>query len=316
MSTLTKASPSTSRPALLAQRSIGLGAGWAAFVVVALIAMDWLPLGTWAVAVTVSGAVLAAVSAAVVPRLRWIDRTVDVRDLAAVAVLYPSVVAALWIAFEVFTTDRVLGLFLSFTTGLLLGVGGPVVYTVWLRRRPLRSLGIGLHNLRATLGLALLFAVAQFAVTFWGYQLPAPIDWVPLLFMALPVGLFEAVFFRGFIQGTLERSLGIVPAVIVAAALYGLYHVGYGMAGAELWFLFGLGIVYAVAYRLVDNVLVLWPLLIPAGSLFNDVQAGDIALPWASIAGFADVLAAMAVIVWLATRHQRRYAGSPVRGTT
>jgi hypothetical protein len=286
---------------------VGLGAGWAAFAVVALIAMDWLPLGTWAAVVAVSGAVLAAVSAALVPRVRWMGGTVDVRDIAAVAVLYSGVVAALWAAFEVFTTDRVLGLFLSFATGLLLGVGGSVVYTVWLRRRPLRSLGIGLHNLRATLGLAVVFAAAQFAVTFWGYQLPAPIDWVPLLFMALPVGLFEAVFFRGFVQGTLERSFGIAPAVVVAAALYGLYHVGYGMVGTELWFLFGLGIVYAVAYRLVGNVLVLWPLLIPVGSLFNNVQAGDITLPWASIAGFADVLAAMAVVVWLAARHQRRH---------
>jgi hypothetical protein len=94
--------------------------------------------------------------------------------------------------------------------------------------------------------------------------------------------------------------------VVAAAALYGIYHVGYGMAVTDLWFLFGLGIVYAVAYRLVNNVLVLWPLLIPVGSLFNNVTSGDIDLPWASIAGFVDVLAAMAMIVWLAARYERR----------
>ena len=37
-------------------------------------------------------------------------------------------------------------------------------------------------------------------------------------------------------------------------------------------FLFGLGVVYAVAYRLSENVLVLWPLLIPLGSLVRPAR--------------------------------------------
>lgn len=55
------------------------------------------------------------------------------------------------------------------------------------------------------------------------------------------------------------------------------------------WFLTGLGVVYAVAFRLVGSILVLWPLLTPLGSFFNQLQASDIELPWTSIAGFADV---------------------------
>lgn len=51
-----------------------------------------------------------------------------------------------------------------------------------------------------------------------------------------------------------------------------LYHVGYGMGGDEMVFLFGLGVVYAVAYRLSENVLVLWPLLIPLGSLVRPAR--------------------------------------------
>jgi hypothetical protein len=82
--------------------------------------------------------------------------------------------------------------------------------------------------------------------------------------------------------------------------------VGYGMPLSEMAFLFGLGVVYAIAYRLVDNILVLWPLLTPVGAFFNNLEAGDIALPWAAIAGFADVLAVMAAVIWLAFRHQRR----------
>ena len=48
-----------------------------------------------------------------------------------------------------------------------------------------------------------------------------------VLAMSLMVGLFEAIFFRGFIQTRLSASFDPVPAVFAAAALYALYHVGY-----------------------------------------------------------------------------------------
>jgi uncharacterized protein len=68
--------------------------------------------------------------------------------------------------------------------------------------------------------------------------------------------------------------------------------------------------VSAVAYRLTKNVLVLGPLLTPLGDWFATMGAGGIHLPWASIAGFADVLGLMALVVWLASKHQRRRPGS------
>jgi hypothetical protein len=60
-------------------------------------------------------------------------------------------------------------------------------------------------------------------------------------------------------------------------------------------------------------VLVLWPLLTPLGALYANLEAGDIELPWASIAGFVDVAVVMAVLVWLAHRHQRRRPDEPPR---
>ena len=44
--------------------------------------------------------------------------------------------------------------------------------------------------------------------------MPAPVDWVPLLTMSLMVGLFEAIFFRGFIQTRLSAGLGLVPGIV------------------------------------------------------------------------------------------------------
>jgi hypothetical protein len=151
-----------------------------------------------------------------------------------------------------------------------------------------------------------LFGGIQFVIMFWGYTLPAPVDWVPLLVLSLTVGLFEAIFFRGFVQGRLEASFGAVPAVAGAATLYALYHVGYGMGAAEMGFLFALGVVYAIAYRLTESILVLWPLLTPIGAFFNNLEGGEIVLPWAAILGFADVLGLMAAALWLAARHERR----------
>src|SRR5215211_3059645 len=141
-----------------------------------------------------------------------------------------------------------------------------------------------------------------------GCWLPATENWVPLLVMSLTVGLFEAVFSRGFIQGRLQASLGTGPAVAGAAALYALYHVGYGMGLGDMGFLLALGVVYAIAYRLVESVLVLWPLLTPLGGWFSYLEGGDFQLPWASIAGFADVLGLMALVIWLAYKRQRRRA--------
>jgi membrane protease YdiL (CAAX protease family) len=276
---------------------------WTVFSVAALLALNIDNLTLWAALV-----VPVALLLALIPGLRpaFTYRGADGRDLIVIGVLYVAVVGLFRLAFTVFTTDNVLWLFLSFAFGLIIGVVGPIVYQVWMRGRDLRSLGLGLHHLRATLTLGLVFAAIQFTSTLWGYDLPAAVDWVPLLVMSLVVGLFEAVFFRGFIQGRLEASFGVIPAVGGAALLYALYHVGFGMGADEMWFLFGLGVVYAIAYRLTTNLLILWPLLTPLGAFFNNIQTGDIELPWESILGFVDVAIVMAVAVWMAHRHIRK----------
>jgi membrane protease YdiL (CAAX protease family) len=149
-----------------------------------------------------------------------VDRHVDRRDIRAVLLLYVGVFTALYLAFQVFTVDRTLGLFLCFAAGLILGVVGPVIYTVWLRRRPLADLVLTRKNWRQAVGLGLILGAVQFFLTLYGYRLPAPVDWVPVLTMSLMVGLFEAIFFRGFIQTRLSASFRPVPGIIAAAALY------------------------------------------------------------------------------------------------
>jgi uncharacterized protein len=276
---------------------------WTGLVVVALLLLDVFGGWTYAVVVTSAAGVLALITS------RWtIDPAVDRRDLLWCAATFVAVVTLFKLAFGVFGTGDTAPMFISFALGMLVGTIGPIVYTVWLRGRRLSDLGLGLHNLRTTLWLALLFGGVQFAITLWGYDLPAPVDWVPLLAMSLTTGVFESIFFRGFLQGRLERSFGRAPAVAIAAILYGAYHVGYGMGLREIAFLTGLGVVYAVAYALARNLLVLWPLLTPLGSFYAFLDSGDLAgmLPWAAILGFVDVLGLVAAAVVLARRRQRK----------
>jgi len=275
---------------------------WSAWVVAALLLLAVGQPTVYGLVVPLSALVLAAIPGVVPRRTRSVDR----QDLLVIGGLYLAVVGLYWLAFRFFTVDSVLGLFLCFAGGLVLGVVGPVVYTVWLRRRPLRTLGFRLDNWRQTVILGIVFAGVQFFLTIYGFDFPAPVDWVPLLVMSLTVGLFEAVFFRGFVQTRLTAMFGPVLGVGGAAALYALYHVGYGMGPVEMVFLFGLGVVYAVAFGVVRNLLVIWPLLTPLGGFFANLSEGGFELPWISIAGFADVLAVMAAAVVLAFRRERR----------
>jgi membrane protease YdiL (CAAX protease family) len=289
------------------RRSPDPGVVWVAYVVGVLLLLDVVGLVWVGVIAPVAAATLVVLQWRRPPgAVRWVERDVDRTDLVAIGVFYVLAVGLFAIAFRGFGTDREAGLFVSFAAGLLVGVIGPVVYMVWRRGRSLSDLGIGSHRLGETLALGSVLAGIQFAMTLWGYDLPDPVDWVPLLVMSLVVGAFEAVFFRGFVQGRLEAAFGTAPAVGGAVVLYSLYHVAYGMGASEMIFLFGLGIAYAVAYRLVRNVLVLWPLLTPLGALFNNLEAADIELPWASIIGFAEVAVVMGVTIAFAHRHERR----------
>ena len=215
-----------------------------------------------------------------------------------------GVVTSFVLAFRVFTTDNVLGLFLCFAAGMLIGVVGPVVYQVWGRGRDLHSLGLGAQRWRQTVVIGIVLAATQFAVTVLGLDLPAPrgvgarcsgcrSSWA----------CSRRCSSGGSCRAASRPSFGAVPAVAGAAVLYAAYHVGYGMGLSDMWFLLALGVVYAVAYRLTTNILVIWPLLTPVGAFFNNLNNGDIELPWASLLGFADVAVLMVVAIWLAHRH-------------
>ena len=120
------------------RRLLTAAAMWTAFVVAALLLMDVVDLKVYGVVVPLAGVALALATSRMgkpVSAFPWTRWHVDRKDLVVLGALYVAVVALFRVAFTVFTTDRVAGLFLSFGAALLIGVAGPVVYTVWVRRR-------------------------------------------------------------------------------------------------------------------------------------------------------------------------------------
>jgi uncharacterized protein len=132
---------------------------WVTWLIAALL---FLAIGNgliYGLTIPLTAGLLVLLAPGLVPSAR---RQVDGRDIRAVLLLYVGVVGALYVAFQVFTVDRTLGLFLCYAAGLILGVVGPVIYTVWMRRRPLADLGLTTKNWRQAVGLGLALGLIQF----------------------------------------------------------------------------------------------------------------------------------------------------------
>lgn len=218
---------------------------------------------------------------------------------------YALVVAGLYVAFQVFTTERVAANFITFGPITLagLGVAVPALYTALERGRPLSDLGLTLRGLLPSLVLSLLLGWDTYSNTLATLDVGWTRAQVPLIVMSLVVGLFEAVFFRGWLQLRFEEAFGLVPGLILGAACYSLYHVGYGMSGGEMLFLFGLGLVFGAVFRLTRSVFVLWPFYTPIGGLYANLREG-LTMPFEATYGFLLTLGLMVGVTILAARLQ------------
>jgi membrane protease YdiL (CAAX protease family) len=229
------------------------------------------------------------------------------RDTLVAFGSYVLVVAALFVAFQVFTTEQVAANFITFGPITLagLGIAVPVIHTVLGRRHSLTDLGLTGSRLLPSLILGVVLGWDTYRNTLAPMNVVWTRNEVPLVAMALAVGLFEAVFFRGWLQLRFEAAFGLIPGLILAALCYSLYHIGYGMTGEEMLFLFGLGLTFGAFFRLTKNVFILWPFYTPAGSIFTNLNEG-LTLPFEATYGFLLTAGLMVgVIVWALIYHNK-----------
>lgn len=228
-------------------------------------------------------------------------------DTLAAVISYLVVVAGLYTAFQIFTTDRVAANFITFGPVTLAGFGVavPVLYTLLVRRRPVSDLGLTLDRLLPSLLVSALLGLDTYRNTIAALNVAWTREIIPLVAMTSVVGLFEAIFFRGWLQLRFEKAFGPVPGLILSALCYSVYHVGYGMEGGEMLFLFGLGLTFGAVFRLTKSVAVLWPLYTPIGGLYTNLSEG-LAMPFEATYGFLLTFGMMAGLVALAaSRHGR-----------
>jgi len=69
---------------------------------------------------------------------------------------------------------------------------------------------------------------------------------------------FEEIFFRGFLQTRFEKLLGMVPAILISALCFSIYHIGYITIRenfSELIPLFIAGILFSISFRITNNII-------------------------------------------------------------
>jgi membrane protease YdiL (CAAX protease family) len=234
------------------------------------------------------------------------------KDLAVVAASWLLVVGALYTATIIVGQDVWGGMayFVLYAVvgATLFGVGIPLYWTIVVCRRSLADLGLTTRHWALSIVLQLVFALLQYIGTLAKTQLPSLEQLLPLLALALAIGFFEAVFWRGWVLLRLEEAFGIIPGILLGSLLYAAYHIGYGMPTNEMVFLFFIGIMFAVAFRLTKNILILWPIFQPMGQLVTLLR-DQLMLPPLAALGFVEALIVMLVLVWLANRYYRKHRG-------
>lgn len=204
------------------------------------------------------------------------------RDIAIVFISWILVMFLNYIAYakDIIIYAIVFGVFL-----LILGMGAafPVGWAVY-RKKSLASIGITSkywwRSLFLGIILTLVLEVVPYITGQFGGPFPLGIQLFALILLALTAGLFEAVYFRGFVQLRLEKSFGIIPSIFVASGFYSLYHIGYGGTWADpstLVRLVIVGIIFSAIFRITKNILIIWPFAIPFGAIAHmaEVEAID-----------------------------------------
>jgi len=233
--------------------------------------------------------------------------------LAVVAVSWLLVVGALYIATVIVGQDIWGGMayFLLYAVigATLFGVGIPLYWMIVVRHRSLPDLGITTRNWVLSIVLQLVFAFFLYFGTLSKTQVSSIEQLLPLIALALTIGFFEAFFWRGWVQLRFEEAFGIIPGILLGSLLYAAYHVGYAMSANEMVFLFFIGIMYSIAFRLTKNILILWPIFQPMGQLVTLINDRLVLPPLAAV-GFIEALIVMFVLVWLANRYAKKHGES------
>ncbi len=189
----------------------------------------------------------------------------------------------------------------------VLAVGIPVYWTTRIERQPIATLGITTRRWLPSLVLSLVLSLFLVYPLWLSGRTVVPAErWLPMA-AAGAVSLFEPLFIFGWLQVRFEKDFGVLPAILLAALGYALYHIGYlpGEMSGQLYS----AVLFAVCFRLTNNLLVAWPLLWTTNSALLCMANNVCFYNWsmATFSGFVLVVE-LGFIAWMAFRQQRTTA--------
>ena len=138
------------------------------------------------------------------------------------------------------------------------------------------------------------------------------IDLVGTAFSLNVGGLFELFLYYGFLHLHLRKAFGALPAVIVTAAIYSLWHIGtelpmHDNALEALVMLFVIGIMCQLIFATTYNCLVIWPFFFTAGVMHDFIVHLDLPEQVSGAWGWSALGWTLAIVVpWSLWRFAQR----------
>lgn len=156
---------------------------------------------------------------------------------------------------------------------MMVGIGFifPLYYVLVIKRESIKTFGITKDKLSLSLVLNIILAVLlllQFmnesaAV---GKKILLSSDAIIPLVYIFTAGIFEMVFFYGFLLHQFEQSFGILPGIVLTAIFYSFHHAGFQPEFLKLLFV---GVMYASVFRITKNVFIIFPFFWGLGATWD-----------------------------------------------
>lgn len=151
---------------------------------------------------------------------------------------------------------------------LLIGFCFPLYYVTAPQRQNLRFMGITTLKLKRSLIISIVLALVLLAVFIKESAAPPGFNYYALCAVVyiFAAGVFEVVFFYGFLRCYFEKAFGVIPAIILTAAFYSLHHAGFQ---PEFGKLFWVGVMYTAVFYTTRNLAVVFPFFWAVGALWD-----------------------------------------------
>lgn len=196
-------------------------------------------------------------------------------------------------------------LYVLFYQGLLV-LGVCIFFPLWYvgirNKQPLSTIGLTTKGWKRALLVGLIFVIFSVPWRIVGKGLPFPaMDILIYTSIALVMStLFEELFFRGFLQTRFEKAFGVLPAIVLSGLTFSLYHLGYPAYRdiGPLMVLFFVGMFFAVAFRITNNVITSFTLNLPH-AVVTFVEKQSFFDARIAIVAFITTIIGVGLIIWI-----------------